>query len=147
MPKQSGRWKSEPGGADVYAWLATSLNYAGRAEEAIPLFEKAIRLNPFGPSWYFQNLAVSYQLTGQLEKAVTLYMKALRLAPDYIMAHLGLAGVCSLLGRDEEAGAEAEEVLRINPQFSLESFAEALPYENQAHLDRIIEALRKAGLK
>ena len=28
---------------------AASLRVAGRPEEAIPLFQKAIRLNPFGP--------------------------------------------------------------------------------------------------
>jgi TolB-like protein len=137
----------EPGGADVYAWLATSLNYAGRAEEAIPLFEKAIRLNPFGPGWYFSTFATSYQLTGQFGKAVTLLKKALRLAPDHIMARLFLAVAHSSLGRDEEARAEAEEVLRINPRFSLESYAKLLPFKNQAYSERIIEALRKAGLK
>ncbi|MGD0663841.1 MAG: adenylate/guanylate cyclase domain-containing protein [Syntrophorhabdales bacterium] len=137
----------DPGGADVHAWLGQSLNFADRAEEAIPLFEKAIRLNPFGPGWYFSTFATSYQLTGQFGKAVTLLKKALRLAPDHIMARLFLAVAHSSLGRDEEARAEAEEVLRINPRFSLESYAKLLPFKNQAYSERIIEALRKAGLK
>jgi hypothetical protein len=34
----------------------------------------------------------------------------------------------SLLGRDEEARAEAEEVLRINPKFSLESHTKISPH-------------------
>ncbi len=42
-----------PSGADVKYWYAATLTFAGRAEEAILLFEKAIRLNPFGPSRYF----------------------------------------------------------------------------------------------
>jgi len=137
----------DPGSADAHAWLGTTLNFADRPKEAISLFEKAIRLNPFGPSWYFLNFGHSYRLTGQYQEAIAQYKKALRIAPNNIMAHLNLAGTYSLSERGEEARAEAEEVLRLNPKFSLESFAKTLPFKNQAQIDRYIEALRKAGLK
>jgi tetratricopeptide (TPR) repeat protein len=137
----------DPGGADVHAWLGSSLNYADKPKEAIPLFEKAIRLNPFAPTWYFFNFGNSYRLTGQYEEAITQYKKALHIAPNNILAHLNLAGTYSLLGRDEEARAEAEEILKLNPKFSLESFEKMLPFKNQTQLDRFIEALRKTGLK
>jgi TolB-like protein/Tfp pilus assembly protein PilF len=137
----------DPGGADAHAWLGMTLNYADRPKEASSLFEKAIRLNPFGPSWYFLNFGHSYRMMGQYQEAVTQYKKALRIAPNNILAHLNLAGMYSLLGRDEEARAEAEEILRINPKFSLEYYAKTLPFRNQAVIDRYIEALRKAGLK
>jgi hypothetical protein len=55
--------------------------------------------------------------------------------------------VNSLLGREEEARAEAAEMLRINPKFSVEKWAKRLTYKNQADADRFISALRKAGLK
>jgi len=137
----------DPGGADAHAWLGINLNYADKPREAIPLFEKAIRLNPFGPPWYFLSFGNSYRLTGQYQEAITQYKKVLRIAPNNIFAHIGLAATYSLLGRDEEAHAEAEEVLRLNPKFSLESYAKMLPFKNQAQTDRFIEALRKAGLK
>lgn len=135
----------DPGGADVHAWLATSLLYAGRHEEAIPFFEKAIRLNPFAPTWYFFAFGSAYQLMERYEDAVTQYKKALHVAPDNVFAHLSLALTYSLSGRDEEARAEADEVLRIDPQFSLERVART--WEFAAHPDRAIELLRKAGLK
>jgi hypothetical protein len=47
----------------------------------------------------------------------------------------------------DEAQAEAEEVLKINPKFSLENFIKTLPHKNKADKDLVIEALRKAGLK
>ncbi len=137
----------DPGGADAYALLGMSLNYADRPKEAIPLFEKAIRLNPNGPTAYFLNFGTSYRMMGQYQEAITQYKKALRIAPNNIIAHLALAATYSSLGRDEEAHAEADEVLRINPKFSLESYAKTLPFKNQAQLDRLVEALRKAGLK
>jgi adenylate cyclase len=137
----------DPGGADAHAWLGMILNYADRPKEAIPVFEKAIRLNPFGPTWYFLNFGTSYRMIEQYQEAITQYKKALRIAPNNIMAHLSLAGTYSLLGRNEEARAEAEEVLRLNPKFFLESYAKTLPFKNQAQIDRLVEALRKAGLK
>jgi len=52
------------------------------------------------------------------------------------------------MGREKEARAEAEEVLKLNPKFSLEGYAKMLlMYKNQAQINRFIDALRKAGLK
>jgi tetratricopeptide (TPR) repeat protein len=39
-----------PGGTSELSSYAASLCYAGRPEEAIRLFQKAIRLNPFNPA-------------------------------------------------------------------------------------------------
>ena len=49
--------------------------------------------------------------------------------------------------REKEAHAEAVEVLRINPKYSLDSFAKTLSYKDQSQNDKIVDALRKAGLK
>jgi hypothetical protein len=52
------------------------------------------------------------------------------------------------MGRDNEARAEAEEVLRINPKFSLDYFANtSSPLKDQAEIDKVVNAMRKAGLK
>ena len=52
-----------------------------------------------------------------------------------------------MMGREKDARAEAAEVLRINPKFSLDSLAKILPYKDQLETDKITDALRKAGLK
>jgi len=62
-------------------------------------------------------------------------------------AHLTLAAVYSELGKEAEAHAEATEVLRINPKFSLEVHKQRMPIKDPAVLERHIAALRKAGLK
>jgi adenylate cyclase len=46
----------------------------------------------------------------------------------------------------EEAHRAVEEILRINPNFSLDYFAKMNPHKNQEVLDKFISALRKAGL-
>ena len=52
-----------------------------------------------------------------------------------------------MMGREKEARAEATEVLRVNPKFSLDYLARILQYKDQSVTDKFIGALRKAGLK
>ena len=135
-----------PGGTDALINYAGSLRHAGRPEEAIPLFQKAIRLNPFSPSSLYREFGIALRDAGRFEEAVSAFKKAIQLAPDHILAHLDLAVTYSMMGREKEARAEAAEVLRINPKFSLDYFAKILPYKDQSQNDKIINALRKAGL-
>jgi len=62
------------------------------------------------------------------------------------MAYVGLASCYSLLGRQEEARSAAQELLRVNPKFTLQAWAKTMPYKNQEKLVRYADALRKAGL-
>jgi hypothetical protein len=63
-----------------------------------------------------------------------------------LIAHLNLALCYVELGRLEEARTEAAEVLRLNPNWSLE-FTRQAPFKDPAVVERRVVALRKAGLK
>jgi adenylate cyclase len=136
-----------PNSAEAHMSLARALLFAGRPEEAILFFEKAIRLNPFPPPNDLQGLCAGYRQAGRYEEAITACKKALHLEPTNLLAHLLLAASYSSSGHEEEAREEAAEVRRINPKFSLEYWARILPYKNQEDTDRLIDALRQAGLK
>ena len=58
-----------------------------------------------------------------------------------------LANCYAQLGRLEEARAEATEVMRLTPYYSLEIARQSLPFKYPAVLEREIDAWRKAGLK
>jgi adenylate cyclase len=131
----------------VHAALAFTLRYTGRPEEAIALYKKAIRLNPIPPLWYVWGLGFSHFMLGQYEEAIAELRKALHRAPDSQFSHIVLAATYSELGCEEDARAAAAEILRIDPTFSLERWAKTQMYKNQADIDRVVEALRKAGLK
>jgi adenylate cyclase len=131
----------------VQAAFAISLYYSGRIEEAIMLYRKAIRLNPFPPVWYLWGLGSCYRDLGRYEEAIGEFKKALRLYPDSLPPHLGLAATYSLMGREQEAHTEAAEILRIDPKFSLNRHAkDFLSFKNETDADRYIDALCKAGL-
>ncbi len=137
----------DPNDADGYWLLGAILDFAGRPEEAIGLIEKAMRLNPHYPPVYLFSLGHSYHLMGRYEEAIAAYKKALTRNPNHLPAHQHLAAIYSELGREEEARAEVVEVLKISPNFSLEVLRQRLPFKDPAVLERMLAALRKAGLK
>ena len=135
-----------PNGADAYTLLAGVVGCSGKWEEGIAYGEKAIRLNPFPPVYYYWLLGRPYFMTGQYDKAIATFKKALKISPNYFVAHIFLAACYSALDRQAEAAAAAREVLRINPKFSLESYAKRLPFKNKSDIELKVAALRKAGL-
>ena len=135
----------EPNSADNYAFLGIALRYANRPEEAIPLFKKAIRLNPISPSWYFLDLGMAYNQVGKFAEAISTLKRALPQTPDNLFIHLGLAYAYIVSGREEEARASATEVLRIDPKFSLDKLEQATA-TNIHYKEPFSDTLRKAGL-
>ena len=79
---------------------------------------------------------------GRFEESVSQLKKAIQIAPDNFTAHINLAATYSMMGRETEARAEAAEVLRINPKFSLDYYA-----KNVGYTGKFVNLLRNAGLK
>ena len=136
-----------PNGADAQAHLGMILNYAGRREAAIASLKKAMRLNPIPPNWYLFSLGEAYCFAGEHEEALAAYEQVLRGYPEDIRALIGSTATYSLLGREEEARAQAAQILTMEPKFSLESFVKTLPFKNKADAELLFDSLHKAGLK
>jgi len=136
----------DPNSAENFEWLGTVLTWAGRAEEAVKYLQHGIRLNPFPLASSLNFLAVAYRDSGQYEKAIEASKKALQLDPKYQFPYIHITISYIRLGREEEARAAAAELLRLHPKFSLERYAKILPFTKPV-ADRVIEDLRRAGLK
>ena len=94
-----------------------------KTELAINLLKRAFRLNPIPPPHYYMFLAMAYRNNEQYEKAIEVSKKGLSGNPDHLSLYLTLAASYISLNRTKEAHKAVEEVLRINPNFSLEYFA------------------------
>jgi adenylate cyclase len=129
-----------PNSDTALVWLAMTMDCVGRPEEAIALYEKAMRLSPFPPSYYYLNLGHAYRSTERYKEAITEYKKALHLTPKNVFAFTDLAICHSSLGQ-EEARAAAAELLRINPKFSLKGWTKRLAYKEQTLKERWCDAL------
>ena len=135
-----------PNSAPVHAWLAFSLECVGRPEEALSLFEKAMRFSPISDSWYLAMLGYCYFDMGQYEEAISAFKRFLDLSPGEPLTIASLAATYSMLGREEEARAAVAEVLRIDPKFSVEAQRKKSLYKNPEDVKNLYGAQLKAGL-
>jgi adenylate cyclase len=137
----------DPTEAGSYAALAVVLSCMGRAEDALEAAAQALRLKSVPADGHLVEVGVAYAVAGRYEEARALLQRYLSRYPNFLPAHLTLAVVYSELGQAADAQAEAAEVLRINPKFSLEVHKQRMPIKDPAVLERHLAALRKAGLK
>jgi tetratricopeptide (TPR) repeat protein len=135
--------------AETYAALAEVLGDMGKTEDALEAAAQALRLKSQGDAadMYLRAVGNAYAVAGRYEEARAPLQRVLSRYPNILDAHLTLAAVYSELGKEAEVRAEAAEVLRINPKFSLEIHRQRTPIKDPAVLERHIAALRKAGLK
>jgi adenylate cyclase len=133
--------------AGGYDALATVLVFAGRPLEAIPLINKAMRLDPLNRVLYLNRLGFAYRAADRCEEALAPLKEAITLTPGNYLLHIFLAGCYVELGRLKEAQTEAAEVMRLNPNYSLDWASQNVPYKNPAFRERYFAVQRKAGLK
>ncbi|MGO9214851.1 MAG: tetratricopeptide repeat protein [Syntrophales bacterium] len=126
--------------------LAISLSGSWRGEEALPLHRQAIRLNPFVANYHMM-LGAACRQTGRYEEGIAAEKKALKLAPNNLWANIQLVSLYMYAGCEDEARAAVAEIHRIDPNYSLEKFSKFYPVKEGSQRDRLIDALRKAGLK
>jgi adenylate cyclase len=137
----------EPNSAMALDFLGFALRFGDRPNDAIPVIEKSLRLDPFARSNTIFSLGFSYLYAGRYEEAIPPCQKAIARDPDNLGAHLCLAYAYIASGRDDEAHLIAQEILRIEPNFSVEYFSKSYPHKNKAVKQEFMSALRKAGLK
>jgi len=133
-----------------YYNLGRTLFYTGQPDEAIPLFKKAMRIQPHCP-WYIPfMLGKAYYHSGRYEDALAMFKQVLKLCEEGscypTQPHLLLSAVYIELGRDEETRAHMQKVLEYNPRYNIESLRKALKRYDQAILERELAAFLKAGL-
>jgi TolB-like protein/DNA-binding winged helix-turn-helix (wHTH) protein/Flp pilus assembly protein TadD len=133
--------------SEGYATLAEMLSCVGRSEEALRMVEQALYHKPVTPDAHLSSVGAAYYLAGRPEEAIAPLKQYLSRYPNILKPHLTLAAVYSELGKEAEAQAEAAEVLRLNPKFSLEVHKQRAPIKDPTVLERHIAALREAGLK
>jgi TolB-like protein/class 3 adenylate cyclase len=137
----------DPNYAEAYTLMAGILIFAGRPQESIELVEKAMRLNPHYPALYLNTLGVAHCNAGRYEEAIATQKRALARNPQFWGPHFCLAACYGHLGRDAEAQAEAAEVVRLNPNFSLGVFQRSMPYKEGAAPAHMGDAQRRVWPK
>ena len=87
----------------------------------------------------------NYMLT-RYGEAVRLFRECTSRLPNAQWPHVRLASAYAQSGQLEEARAEAADVLRINPGFTIESYKRVVVFKDPKDAQHFLDGLRKAGL-
>jgi len=130
-----------PNSANAYFLAAETLTVSGKPSEALEIAQKAMRIDPKNSDWYLMQVGLADLKMGRSKEAVPVLKRFLVSYPNHVGARALLAVAFVESGMMEPAHAEAGEIERLSPQYSLE----AGPFKGQSN--RFISDLRKAGLK
>ena len=127
------------------------MNMAGRPEEALPLLEQAIALDPRG--WkvanFLQFQCRAYLALGRYDDAIMACQKSLALE-DWWLRHLYLVAAYAQKGDLAKAAVAKTELLKRQPGMSIARFkaikASDTPLYQQQVETHIYAGLRKAGI-
>jgi adenylate cyclase len=127
---------------------AQALTYAGEPARAIELLEANTHLDPLQPSMFAFTgmMGIANYMLKRHGEAVRWYRESASRLPSLQSPHLGLASAYAQSGQLEDARAEAMQVLRINPGFTIESWKRLLVYKAPKDAEHRIDGARKAGL-
>jgi tetratricopeptide (TPR) repeat protein len=139
----------DPNDADSYAALAGALSLAGDADEALTMIDRATRLNPRSPGFYYYIRGLAEFGRDNFSRAAEAFEEAIRLNPEDRWAKRMIVATYGHLGRKELAAAIIEEEgaswFGTDP-FTVRAVTFWYPYRERSDVDRLVEGLRGAGL-
>ncbi len=127
--------------------FATALIFAGEPERAIKAIEAHMRLDPFYmplvPGW----LGFAHYMLKRYSEAIPPLRECVSRAPNLRSGHQWLAATYAQLGQLDNARAEAAEVIRVLPNYTIEGTQTQLSvFKNAQDTEHFFDGLRKAGL-
>ena len=94
-------------------------------------------------------MALAKLYLGDYEDALTMFRRSIELNRNYATARFNLAATLVELGQLDEARAEVQTGLALNPKFTIRRYRPGAQSDNPVFLkrrERIIEDMRKAGV-
>jgi tetratricopeptide (TPR) repeat protein len=129
--------------ADTWAMQGEMSTFHGRPDDGIGKVQRALRLNPHPPGWYYWELGYA-QYAARLHEAA---VETLQTEATYRTGSRRiLAASLAQLGRMDEARREAELFMVSNPHFTISYWAATQPFRVQTIREHFVDGYYKAGL-
>jgi adenylate cyclase len=135
-----------PSDSWAIAFLGLVCTFSGKAEKAVASLKTAMRLSPHYPAWYLYQYALAHLWTGDLAAAREAAEVDIKLEPDDPYSYFALASVYAFQEREDDAARVVSELRKRFPAFGVRDLLLSERYKERDKLDRIIDALRQAGL-
>ena len=118
----------------------------GREQEAVELFERAIRLSPKHPWWVEFGYGLALHLVGRKDESVETYKKGIDTGAKSVPLPARLAAVYVDLGKMNEANAAINDALRLNPKYTVTDYQKSYPFPSAERNAWYKELLLRSGL-
>jgi tetratricopeptide (TPR) repeat protein len=140
-----------PNLASAHAVIGVAKVFDGHPEETESHEREALRVSPHDTEAgiWVAYMALAKLYLGAYEEALGLYRRAKELNPNYPTGRFNMAAALAELGRLDEARAEVQAGLALNPGFTIRRYRAGAQSDNPVFLkgrERIIEDMRKAGV-
>src|SRR5262245_35282459 len=126
--------------------FALTLVRAGNSMRAIDVLKTYMRLDPFYAPFALGLLGSAHYMLKQYSQALPLLRDYVSQAPNSRGGHMWLAATHGQLGQLEEARAEAAEVLRLQPNYTITANRMVMAFKSTKDDNHFFDGLRKAGL-
>lgn len=136
----------KPNYADAHALLAWILHFAGRPEEGLESIRRAFRLNPGVPAIYRYVRGTLHYERQDMDNALEDLETAAEISPSFQLVRVWLAAAYAAVGRVGDAAWQAQEVLALDPRFTVSQVERAFPIRDPVYRERFLADLRRAGL-
>jgi TolB-like protein len=133
-----------------FIWGLSSLTYCyiGEPRTAMQCLDRYRELAPFDPyiSTFGVPYTIAYLFNQDYERAASVGRRAVAALPEFVNGYKPLIAALGHLGRREEAKSYLDKLLRLEPGFTVERFAEVYPIKKLADRRRYMDGLRLAGV-
>lgn len=136
----------DPNYAYGFATLGWILHFADEPEDALRALQIARQLDPHWPALYSAVLAEIHFALGDDAATLEAADAAIARGSGTRRARLYRAAALANLGRFDEATASIADLLEAELSFGLEDVPAIAPYKSKETLERLLNALRLAGL-
>jgi adenylate cyclase len=132
---------NDPNNAVMMAWFAACV---GRPDEGRNWMDKAYRLNPYPPPWYYSTHGIVFYAARRYAEAVAALKRvAVNLEPwdvTYLAASYGQLGFAG------EAQTLVAKTRSLYPKFSMSEYVAGEPFRDPNDIEHLRDGLQKAGL-
>jgi TolB-like protein/class 3 adenylate cyclase/Tfp pilus assembly protein PilF len=140
-----------PNLASAHSLIGLAKLFDGHPEETESHELEALRVSPYDTEAdvWVEYIALAKMHLGAYEEALAFFRRARELNPNYATGRFNMAADLVELGRLDEARAEVQAGLALNPGFTLRRYRDGAQADNPVFMKgraRIIEDMRKAGV-
>jgi adenylate cyclase len=122
------------------------LVFAGQVARAVDVLQANVRLDPFQPAARLGYLGHAYYMLKRYAESLPPLRDCAARMSIFRIGHLWLAAAYAQSNQIADAKASAGEVLRIEPDFTIQRWKCTAAYKDPADAEHLFEGLRKAGL-